>query len=191
MDKTEIEIFRLLDDKLYSVYHNNTYKFFFREMDKNIELKTVQAFIDKIIYWYIVKYNDNNVKLYLENKYDEIDYTLEQMMSIDNFLVRINSLIDYNKDNALLYYNQIITMAGWGLLYSDKTIPEYGYFRVKKMFEEFNAKFNLNLDITIYDSVININYSYNNPKIMRLIEQKKEEETKKKKITKSKKLFRW
>ena len=190
MNEKELEIFRYLDDKLYLVSKNNTYKQCFSKMAVNLNGSDVQKFINKLAGWYLVKYPNDHVNAYINNRYDEFDCLQEEMMTLNNLIYRLNHLIDRNSKDADLFYKQLIIMAGWGMIYSSKTIPEYGYFRAKKMFNEFNESFNLDLDISIYDSVINADYSFDNPEIITLIEKKQEKEKKEKRKSLVKKLFR-
>lgn len=190
MNEEELKIFRKLDDKLYLIEKNNTYKQIFSELDKNVNPNIVQEFIDKLSNWYLVKYPDKYVKLYLEKRFDEIDYTQEELMSFDKLLYVMQKVISFENDNSLLYYKQLIVMAGWGMIYFKKTMPEYGYFRVQKMFEDFNREFGLELNTNIYDVVMNADYSKNNPDTIKLLEQKKEQDDKEKRFARIKKLFR-
>lgn len=190
MTENEIQIFRELDDKLYLVSKNNTYNKIFRGMAKNIEDRDVQNFINKLAGWYLVKYSNNHICSYLNNRFDEIDYLQEEIMSLNKLIYRLNLLISRDSKDADLFYKQLIIMAGWGMIYSKNTIPEYGYFRVNKMFSEFNNAFNLNLDVNIYKSTMELDYSLNNPDIVKLLEIKQEKQKKEKRISRVKKLFR-
>ena len=111
-------------------------------------------------------------------------------MSLNKLIYRLNYLIPRNDKDADLYYKQLIIMAGWGMIYSKKTIPEYGYFRAQKMFEEFNSEFGLGLEISVYDSIIHADYSDNNTEILNLLEEKINKEKKEKRVSRVKKLFR-
>ena len=193
LEEKELQIFRELDDKLYLINNNKTYKYLFSVIDKNINSKSVQDFINKLRSWYFVKYSDDFAQLAIEKRYAEIDHSQEKSMTFEKLMDRLKKIIPREHKYADLYYKQLIIMAGWGLIYSKNTIPEYGYFRAKKMFEEFNNNFRLNLNIKIYDSVMTANYSYDNPEIRALLEQKRmknEIAVKEKKFSKVRKLFR-
>ena len=190
MEEIELQRFRELDDKLYLVSKNNTYKDVFSKMAKNIENCYIQDFINKLAGWYLVKYPNNHIDAYFNNRYDEIDYLQQEIMSLNKLIYRLNILIPRDTKDADLFYKQLITMAGWGMIYSKKTIPEYGYFRAQKMFEEFNNEFGLDLDISVYNAIMNTDYSDNNSEILRLLEEKRNKEKKKKHVSLVKKLFR-
>ena len=190
MNENELQNFRELDDKLYLVSKNNTYKQIFSKMAENINSSDVQKFINKLAGWYLVKFSNNHIDSYLNNRYDEIDYLQVEIMSLNKLIYRLNPLIYRNNKDADLFYKQLIIMAGWGMIYSKNTVPEFGYFRAQKMFQEFNEQFNLNLDIHIYDAVMNYDYSLNNPEVVKLLEEKKSLEKKEKHFSKIRKLFR-
>ena len=84
-------------------------------------------------------------------------------------------------------------MAGWGLIYDRKTTPDYGLFRAKEMFKDFNLYYNWDLDADIYNSIMNYDYSLNNKDVIKLLEKKKynnEKDKNKNKLHKIRKLFR-
>lgn len=190
MNEIELQNFRELDDKLYLVSKNNTYKQIFSKMAENIDSSDVQKFINKLAGWYLVKFSNNYIDSYLNNRYDEIDYLQVEIMSLNKLVYRLNPLIYRNNKDADLFYKQLIIMAGWGMIYSKNTVPEFGYFRAKKMFQEFNEQFNLDLDIHIYDAVMKFNYSLDNPEVVRLLEKKQSSEKKEKHFSRVRKLFR-
>lgn len=190
MNENELQNFRELDDKLYLVSKNNTYKQIFSKMAENINSSDVQKFINKLAGWYLVKFSNNHIDSYLNNRYDEIDYLQVEIMSLNKLIYRLNPLIYRNNKDADLFYKQLIIMAGWGMIYSKNTVPEFGYFRAKKMFQEFNEQFNLDLDIHIYDAVMNYDYSLNNPEVVKLLEKKQSSEKKEKHFSRVRKLFR-
>jgi len=190
MEERELKIFRELDDKLYLISENNTYKKIFSEMDENIDADSIQGFIDKLAAWYFIKYSNKYIALTFCGKDDEICNRQVELMSFDKLICRLNKLVSKNIKNADLYYKQLIIMAGWKLIYFKETLPEYGYFRVERMFEDFNKNFNFDLNINIYDCIMNANYSSDNPEIINLLNQKKERTIRVKRGTRIKKLFR-
>lgn len=190
MNEKELKIFRELDDKLYLISENNTYKQMFSEMDKNVNNDNIQWFINQLAGWYYVKYSDKYIALMLKGEEDAVCNCQIDLMNFDKLLCRLNKLISKENDNALLYYKHLIIMAGWKMIYLEETIPEYGYFRAQKLFEDFNQNFNLDLDINVYDSIMNANYSYDDPEIRDLLTIKREKMARKKRRLKIKNLFR-
>ena len=192
MKEEEKKIFWKLDDKLYLVDKNNTYKKIFKSFIKyNNDI--VQDFINKLIAWYFVKYSDSYIELVMNKKFDRVDYSLINIMSFDKLRYRIDDMIHITSDDDNLCYQYLIMMAGWGLIYDKNSNPKFGLFRVNEMFREFNSCYGWRLNTNVYESIIEVDYSLKNPAILKLLEKKdknNENYIKKNKLPKIKKLFR-
>ena len=169
MKEEEIKNFWKLDDKIYLVSKNVTYNDLFRVYQRNNSDLVVQEFINKLISWYFVKFSDKYIALFFEENFDIYYCKQVKTMSFDKLLERIDDFI-YNIDT--LYFQYLVTMAGWGLIYSKNTNPKFGFFRVKEMFFEFNSYYNWNLNSNIYKSILEYDYSKSNSDILKFIDSK-------------------
>lgn len=184
MKKQERENFWKLDDKLYIIEKNKNYKLLFKPYIKYNSNKEVQEYIDRLIAWYLVRYSDNNIDIILNKGINNIKYSQIYNMSFMKLRERIGEIIDFNKIGEELYHQFLVVLAGWGLIYSKKTTPEYGLFRVKKMFDDFNKYYNWDLDTDMYKSILEYDYSMENTEIINLLNSRKYNQIKKKKLFK-------
>ena len=88
MTEEEKKIFWKLDDKIYLVDKNKTYKKFFKHTIINNSNKNIQEFINRLIAWYYVKYSDNYIEMVLNNKSISMNYSLVDIMSFDKLYVK-------------------------------------------------------------------------------------------------------
>ena len=195
MTEEEKRIFWELDDKLYLVEKNKTYKKLFKFYIRYNSNEVVQQFIDKLIAWYYVKYSDRYINLVMSENCENILFFLNKDMSFNKLKDRLGCTVKFSHDKEDLYYKYLVIMAGWGLIYNKNSNPENGLYRATKMIEEFNSYYGWNLNTSIYESIINMDYSLDNPEIVKLLEKRKsmsnkEVKKKKNKLPKIKRLFR-
>lgn len=199
MTEEEKKIFWKLDDKNYLVDKNKTYKKLFMSFIVYNSNEAVQDFINRIIAWYSVKYPDNHIEMVMSDEFEKIDYSLVDIMSFDKLCYKTLDAIKFVRDKDSLCYKYLVVMAGWGLIYDRNSNPDYGLFRVKEMFCDFNSYYGWNLNTNVYESIVDVDYSLNNPEIVKLLEKKKysnekiekdEKREKKNKLPRIKKLFR-
>ena len=181
MKKEERENFWKLDDKLYIIEKNKNYKLLFKKYVKYNSNKEVQEYIDRLIAWYLVRYSDKDIDVILNKGIHNIKYSQIYNMSFLKLKERTSEVINFNKIDEILYHQFLVILAGWGLIYSKKTNPEYGLFRVDKMFDDFNKYYNWNLNTNIYKSILEYDYSFDNPDIIDLLNPRKYSQVKKKK----------
>jgi len=190
MNNETKKIFWKLDDKLYLVDKNKTYKKLFKSFRKYNNDSITQEFIDKLIAWYYVKYNDKYIKNSLNGQVSLFNHSLESTMKFDKLIFRIDDMIKIVNNDDVLGYQYLVVMAGWGIIYDRNSNPYYGLYKVKKMFNDFNKYYGWNLNSNIYESIINIDYSVDNPYILKLLEIENNNIQEKNKLPKIKKLFR-
>lgn len=182
----ERENFWKLDDKLYLLENNKNYKLLFKDYIKYNSNKSIQEYIDRLIAWYLVRYSDRNIEIILNDGIDNIKYSQIYNMSFEKLRDRTCEIIKLKDINEPLFHQYLVTLAGWGLLYSKKTNPEYGFFRAEKLFRDFNNYYGWNLKTDMYKSILEYDYSFENPQVIDLLNSKKYNEVKKKR----KRLFR-
>lgn len=79
----------------------------------------------------------------------------------------IDTAVDYSElTNCVLthkYYvslrNKILRLIPLAILYSENTLPEYGYVRALNYIEQFNKEFNLDIDTNELDKIMSVDYS--------------------------------
>lgn len=158
-------------------------------------MRDVQEFINKLIAWYMVKFSDPYLKKILDKNIIE-DKKILNVMNFETLQRNYTSFEDYlfsehNNSQKLKFQKSVVLAAGWGLIYDKKSSPEYGYYRAKKLIEDFNKVYQLGLNTSSYQLVINRKYTPENEEIRdALLALKKDEERDKKEKTKRHQLAR-
>lgn len=174
-----MKIFYALDDKKYVVSKNKGLLRDFNELYSNYRDKYMQDFINKLISWYMVKYEDR----YLEDILDKSVCEDKTILRVMNFKALENNYSSFerdlfmnsNNDEKKIYFSkEVIIAAGWGLIYHEESNPWYGYYRASKLMEDFNKFYGLDLDSSIYDSVLNRRYSLDDEEIRNELREKEE-----------------
>ena len=192
MKKENLHVFYLFDSKKYLVKHNPILKKSLQSLSCEYSEDDVQKFINKLISWYNVKYSNQFLDALFQENVEE-DLTLLNMMSFEalknSFSVFEDDIFQSSGNDAkIIFLKHIITMAGWGLIYSKKTTPEYGYYRAKKLLSDFNSYYLWNLSPeSIYLPTLKKDYSPHLEENKKLIL----EHEKRKNIKKEKKKFRF
>lgn len=189
MKKEELEIFYKLDKKSYCVEKNKTLDALLKVQGGRYQEEDIQEFVDKLIAWYNVKFSDQYIEEDLKETISDLDSTMLEIMNLEKLQQSFNTLqlelftCKEREMEVILRY--LVEMAGCGLIYSKSSCPKYGYYRADRMFEEFNDYFHWSLDVRIFDSIMERDYSPDNEEIIHLLEKRKKE---KKEINGSKKL---
>lgn len=186
-----------MDDKKYLIQKNIFLKNDFKKLgiSKHYQMRDVQEFINKLIAWYNVKFSDPYLKKILDKNIIE-DKEILSIMNFETLQRNYTSFEDYlfsknSNSQKLKFQKEIVLAAGWGLIYDKKSSPEYGYYRAKKLIEDFNKVYQLNLNTSSYQLVINRKYTPENEDIRdALLALKKDEEREKKEKTKRHQLAR-
>lgn len=84
---------------------------------------------------------------------EELLNVLEKQKNIDLDYSNLSKCIIRNKIDKELR-ERIIYMAALKLLYSKDTVPDNGYYRMKKLIQEFNEYYDLNLSTEVIDKSI-------------------------------------
>lgn len=172
------------------------------ELNEHYQLKDVQQFINKLIAWYMVKFNDSYLDRVLDDKVKE-DKVILQIMDFDtlknNYTAFEDSLFQ-NKasDKRVNFQKNIVLAAGWGLIYHHDTSPEYGYYRATKLIEDFNRVYHWNLNSSLYQNALNKKYTLENDEIRKKLiklqdiekKEQKKKDTKKHKLARIRSFFR-
>lgn len=107
----------------------------------------------------------NRIGNFIDKKYKEQGFiTLEELY---NELEKCNEEIEYNSLKKTILdkklrekiRKEILELVSLKLLYSENTIPEYGYERAKRFIDEMNREMNINLKTDKIDKIMNKNYS--------------------------------
>lgn len=172
------------------------------ELNKHYQLKDVQQFINKLIAWYMVKFNDSYLDRVLDDQVKE-DKVILQIMDFDTLKNNYTSFEDClfqskASDKRLKFQKSIVLAAGWGLIYHHDTSPEYGYYRATKLIEDFNRVYHWNLNSSFYQSVFNKKYTLEDEDIKRKLvklqelekKEQKKKEPKKRKLARIRSFFR-
>ncbi len=175
-----------MDDKKYIVNKNELLKHQFQQLYNNYQLKDVQDFINKVIAWYTVKFEDRYLKEIMDDKIEE-DTSILKIMNFDsllkNYSVFERDLFERkNKNRAVINFQKEIVIAiGWGLIYHQHSSPEYGYYRATQMIKDFNRQYDLGVTLSIYKPTITRKYTLNDEKIRQELEKKELEKKKEEK----------
>lgn len=180
MQKEELEIFYRLDQKKYLVQYNKTLRRFLKDLEICYPEEDIQAFINKLIAWYNVKYSDKYIDKERHEQLDKYDLVLISMMSLEQLQQKLDTLelelFSSERKEMIIFRKYLVEMAGCGLIYSRQSNPSYGYYRVQKMFSEWNQYFDWNLNEQIYDIILRRDYSPHDEDVIRLLERKKRKE---------------
>ena len=173
----ELKVFRLLDEHLYLVKENPGISKILNTLNGRYNDKDIQKFIDRVVSWYTVKYSDN----FLKSLFDSNKDTDIAILKIMNFDALTNSFSSFEhelfqksngNDAKVILQKKLIVMIGWGLIYNKNSTPEYGYYRVKQLFKDFNSIYFWKLSPSIYKNVLEKDYSPSNGENIKLIEKK-------------------
>lgn len=177
-----MKVFYLLDECKYQVDKNNNLKKILNTLDSRYSEDDVQAYINKLISWYLVKYSDRLLNALFNNK-KGVDTTIFDIMSFEKLHKSYGSfeeeLFHSSNDDIVILQKHLVIMAGWGLIYYKDSNPEYGYYRAKRLLDDFNVFYSWNLPSDIYKEVFNRDYSPDNIENKKLIEMKKKKHHKK------------
>lgn len=178
-----LELFYRLDEKKYLVSTNLEIKRWLDRLQWSYSEEELQNFIDKIAAWYFVKFPDK----YLCNRNvstPTIGMNFNSLyQSLNTFETELMNFEGDEKDEKIkpMFFQYLLQLAGYKMIYSRDSIPEYGYIRVTNMFLEFNYFFNLDLDTKIYNSIMRRNYSLSRPENRELLRNFREIEKKQEK----------
>ena len=193
-----------MDEKKYIIQRNNLLKkdFWSLELNEHYQLKDVQQFINKLIAWYTIKFNDGYLERVLDDQIKE-DKDILQIMDFDTLKNNYTSFEDSlfqskASDKRVNFQKNIILAAGWGLIYHHDTSPEYGYYRATKLIEDFNRVYHWNLNSSLYQSVLNKKYTLEDEEIKKKLvklqelekKEQKKKEPKKRKLARIRSFFR-
>ena len=64
----------------------------------------------------------------------------------------------------LLLRKKMIELTALQILYSSKTLPIYSYYRAKEFIKDFNEEYDLNIDSSYLDEIMDIDYQNIIPK---------------------------
>ena len=173
----ELKVFRLLDEHLYLVKENPGINKILDTLNGRYSEKDIQRFIDRVVSWYSVKYSDKFLNSLFDDSRDT-DVAILQIMNFDTLTKNFNSfeheLFQKSNDNnaKVILQKKLIVMVGWGLIYNKNSTPEYGYYRAKQLFKDFNSIYSWKLSPSIYKSIFERDYSPSNEENIRLIEKK-------------------
>ncbi len=179
--------------------HNVLLKKILKTLDSRYHSKDIQAYIDKLISWYMVKYSDR----YLEGLFDEQkkdDFTILNVMSFETLQKSYTSFEEElfqssnSGDKRIVLEKHLVIAAGWGLIYHKDSSPEFGFYRATQLFNDFNPVYGWNLSNTVYKPVLEKNYSLENQEILEAIHrrermQKKKNHCKQKTLTRIRSFF--
>lgn len=122
----------------------------------NIDYKTGYLAINK---WMKKVLCDSIDKKHMENGYIHIEELLACLEKTSN-KVEYNQLLETILDRKfrLKLRKEILELVSLKILYSENTIPEYGYERAKRFINEMNKKLNVNLTTNKIDEIMSRNY---------------------------------
>lgn len=194
--KEELELFYRLDEKKYLVGNQPTLQEWFQQLDWTYQMEDIQDFIDKLASWYFVKYPDKYIEAVIKN-HDNKTYTPNIGMSLESLFQNFDTLEldlvtfdDKNKEIKELICQYLLQLVGYKMIYYQHTLPSYGLFRIQFMFSDFNGLFHWNLNTDIYRSIMERDYSLNNPDNLQLLKTLREQNRKNKKRQRKKKGLR-
>ncbi len=194
--KEELELFYRLDEKKYLVGNQPTLQEWFQQLDWTYQMEDIQDFIDKLASWYFVKYPDKYIEAVIKN-HDNKTYTPNIGMSLESLFQNFDTLEldlvtfdDKNKEIKELICQYLLQLVGYKMIYYQHTLPSYGLFRIQFMFSDFNSLFHWNLNTDIYRSIMERDYSLDNPDNLQLLKTLREQNRKNKKRQRKKKGLR-
>jgi len=161
-----------------------------REIKIPNQLDDIQLCIDKLVAWYNLKYSDEYIYKDTKESLETLELQFVSMMSFEkmkkNFSTFEYNLFFNTRSDISILNKYLVEMAGCGLIHHKNTNPFYGYYRVQKMFSEFNEQFQWSLAERIYDYILEKSYSPNNIEVMKALKLQQETQIKQ---PKKKKLF--
>lgn len=190
LEKEELELFYRLDKKKYLVVENQELNNLLIKIPSLQSKEDIQDFIDKLACWYFVKLPDNvfqsveniNVDILQEsNQAMNLNTLFNNFNTFEFYLVNFDNFEEKEKEVTELLCQYLLTLAGYKMIYYKNSSPEYGIIRTKFMFQEFNDYFNWDLNINIYNDIINRDYSLDNQLNVLLLQNLRETQTKSKK----------
>lgn len=147
--KEKTILFIKIDEKKNECDHSSIYRNLSNSFSLQIEADSGKVDIDDNLRKYV---NDDKINLdkllilFTEKYSNELDFTDLQ-----------RCIYNHNCDMELR--KRVLQLAALKLLYSNRTIPERGYERAKKLINEFNKEMDLNLSTIEIDEAINRDYS--------------------------------
>lgn len=200
MNQEELENFYQLDKKEYLVSNNQKLNILMQKLGISFSEQEIQSFIYKLISWYEVKFSDDYIESIFHHQKKVDTVTVADLMDFSQLYQRFTTselefFVKNNKEEAE-FFHQLIQMVGFGLIYSRRSNPDYGYFRASQFISDFQTYCNYPYDMEIYDMIMERNYSSSDENFQKLLEFKKRQEhsiskTKQKKKKKGwKRLFR-
>ena len=147
--KEKTILFIKIDEKKNEYDHSSIYRNLSNSFSLQIEADSGKVDIDDNLRKYV---NDDKINLdkllilFTEKYSNELDFTDLQ-----------RCIYNHNCDMELR--KRVLQLAALKLLYSNRTIPERGYERAKKLINEFNKEMDLNLSTIEIDEAINRDYS--------------------------------
>lgn len=192
MKNEELELFYRLDEKKYVVESNFELQEWLDQLGLLNHQTDIQNFINKLAGWYFVKYPDHFFCTSMQDKSCELSNQMAIFDLFQRFSLFEKKLFEFGSQNQIEFCQYLFQLAGFEMIYSKKSYPQIGFARAKLMFHEFNACFQWQLDTSIYEEIMNRDYSSNSPDIINLLKEQKErqKEHKKKKLRLSRFLHR-
>lgn len=181
--KEELDNFYKLDEKLYDIHNHEEIKLILGNLKKRFDTNNyivddLQEFILKLISWYELKYPDKNLKVSSDGMVRLVHYDMNFIMSFEKLLVRFD-MTEYSlyqdfllNDDLIRLRELLLEMAGWGLIYSRHSNPDFGYFRAIRMVIDFAIYTNYKIHGNFFNEIMFRDYSSDNPDIEILIEKK-------------------
>lgn len=123
----------------------------------NIDYKTGLLAINSWMKMYLGDFID---KKHFDKGYIHIEDLVNELEKKSVKFIDYNELIEtiLDRDLRLSIRKEILELAALKMLYSENTIPEYGYERAKRFINEMNKKLNANLTTKKIDEIMNKNY---------------------------------
>lgn len=183
-----LELFYRLDRKKYLIDFNLEVKNWLEKLDWSYPDQEIQDFIDKVNAWYFVKFPNRYIQSILIY-HKTVTGTSTLGMSLENLFRNFNTieleLFDF-KDQHLgvskeKFCQYLVQLVGYKMIYSKNTNPEFGFIRARFLFFDFNHYFGWNLDTSLYDEVMNRDYSMNIPSNVSMLRKLREVEKKQEK----------
>lgn len=182
MNKDELEVFYQLDEKKYRVNKNEEFVSLLQQLGIAEEEEYVQDFINKLKSWYELKFSDRFLDFVDDKAHKPMDTDIIDIMTLDQLEQRFNTFELHLCQKQNYYMGQLreklVYLAGLALIYSKNSNPEYGYYRAKALFIDFNTYYNCGLHIECYDPIMKGNYDPNDPEVVQLVTRKKERDKK-------------
>lgn len=196
LNNDSLELFYRLDEKKYFVEKNQQLKDLMKKLKISCKEQDIQDFINKLACWYYVKL-PNQIFETKQNLENDMLQGLNGTMNLETLFQNFNTieleLINFSRFKGLkrevreLFFQYLLKMAGYEMIYSKKSLPKYGVARAEFMFYEFNRYFDWKLNTNMYDYIIMRDYSLTNPTNVQLLKHLRDKQKKSKKEKNSKK----